>query len=442
MQNRKASVYIALFTLLLIAVAINILPLIAIIPLNGQEHNILNAVNAMKGSSIDTIFKDATSVDLAENIYAYIVRLFLDFDETNIAFWLRLPSAIITGILTLCLFRFDGTFEKLRNSFVASLVFMSCVYVSILYFQASPILLPGVLTIVSLVSLYHWLRRPTRKKALLLTISIAANLIMVGMIASIIILVIGGIFLATTKIGKLRNWITLVLSLINSLIIAYIAVFIITGDRNLTIDIVCNFSTFASQLNNNISTTAAFFMNVVVALIPTSIPLLLSIPWAIKNYRKVYEKFLNLNLLNRFGIIVFLISIPSFWFYSQFSSVLLLASVFFNSPLIGRILIFQFTHLDRAWRITGIIIGVLAAIGTTLYIILNNGITIMGISLTSCGWETWNIILVIFIFISVYSLSRNDREIKRNNRYFFNIIILYLLVQNLTVGYILPYISY
>ena len=207
---------------------------------------------------------------------------------------------------------------------------------------------------------------------------------------------------------------------------------------------VTDISVLSSDGYEKSSHACIFFVYIILALFPWSVPLVISFLASLKNYRQIKNRFIELKLLQRFGIVIFVFSIPSFWFYSQFSFVLLLASIFFNAPLVGKVLIMQFNHNPNVWKFVGISVASIIGIGTLAYLLMNLGVSFswIGIKQVSHHWCFWNIILMVVICISIYTLSRNRRDVLKNHRYFYNIIILYLLAQNLFIGYILPSIQF
>lgn len=440
MEKNRVSVYIALFIVLIIGVIINLFPILSIIPPNSFETHFLDAAQNIKNSNLETVFNCWKSGNIVEEVYIYSTSLIMNISGSPNYFWVRFPSALITAILTLSLFKFDGMQEKLGNSFIASLVFMGCAYIAVLCYRITPIMFPALLTIASFATLYRWLREPSYKKALLISITIGLNMIIIGILSVIVVSIVGIIFLIYTSAGKIKNWFVFIASLFFGIFFSFLCIYIVTGNKEIAELPIVDFSILTPLFTGQNAATI-FIMYILFALFPWSVPLIISLPWSIKHHKEIYNKFLGLRLLQRFGIAIFVISLPSFWFYSEFSFVMLVAGVFFNSLLIGEILIHQFNRHPITWKITGFILGIIAGAGTFIFVLLNYGLNIYGLYLIHHSWDWWNTILVITIFISLYSLSRNDRELSKNNRYFFNIIILYLLVQNLVIGYIIPNLS-
>ena len=71
------------------------------------------------------------------------------------------------------------------------------------------------------------------------------------------------------------------------------------------------------------------------------------------------------------------------------------------------------------------------------------GFCILGYAFRPEGgvWSTGVVLLLSAIVVSLYTLTRNQRTIRFNNRYLYNIVILYLLAQILYKVYINPYLT-
>ena len=441
MSSGKVKAYPALFALLAFGIFLNIFPILSVIPVTETEQNLLAVIRGMHTSGISGIWETINGGDIVENSYALISMRLMDLaGQPDSIFWLRFPTAIITAILTLCLFRFDRTSETLGNSFIAALVFMGCAYVEMMCIMTQPVMISAVFVILSLVSLYHWMRLPNMRNTVLMVAAMAASTIVTGALSLILILVLGTVCLLFT--GKKARIFYLVLSVASTVAVLAILFYLLTGDVTVLESLFLNITGLDEIENDYHSTSIIFFSYLFLTVFPWSILMLFSIPWGVRHIKTVYDNILKLSRMQRFGIYVFLVSLPLFFIYSHYSNVLVLASAFFNAPTVGRILIWQFNQNPNAWRITGGICSVIFGIVTVLFILLNNGISVMGISFGQTYWSLWNIILVVAIFISIYSITRNWREVYRNHRFFFNLIILYLLMQNLTAGYIIPNIVF
>jgi len=118
---------------------------------------------------------------------------------------------------------------------------------------------------------------------------------------------------------------------------------------------------------------------------------------------------------------------------------MLLAAIYFNMPMISSFLLSQIHNHSVTWRITGGIFAALIASLAILFIATKAGfdISFTGFALTGIsGWTIWSITLLFCILASLYTLWRNQRTIRFNNRYLYNIVILYLLAQILYKAFI------
>lgn len=443
MSNRKAKAYPALFVLLAFGIFLNIFPILAVIPASESEIHLMSVIEGMRASGINGLWETINGGNIVENSYALITMLLMDFvGRPESLFLLRFPTAIITAILTLCLFRFDRTSETLGNSFIAALVFMGCSYVETMCIMAHPAMISAVFIILSLVSLYHWIRLPHLRNTILMITTSAVATFTTGTLSLILIMVLGTACMLVSGGQKRLQILYLFLSLVSTALIIFAVLYAVTGDVSVPQSLLFNFTSLEAIEEEYNSNLIIFLYYILMTIFPWSVLMLFSLPWAVKNWSKVYENILGLSRLQKFGIYVFVVSLPLFFVYSQYSNALMLASAFFNAPAVGKILTWQFNHNPNAWRITGGICSVFSGILIILFLLWNNGVEVLGFSFTRTYWSPWNVILVVAIFFSIYSLSRNWREVYRNHRFFFNLIILYLLMQNLTIGYILPGISF
>ena len=168
-QHKHLSTDIALLIFLAGVVALLIFPILGNSALNGVELRMLNAIAEGDAvGNLSNIFSSRANIFYAA--YQYLVEL-LDglLPDLPDAFVVRLPGAAIVMTMTLCLFRFDGDFERLNASFLASLLFLSTTIVVEVTFSASPGLLPAALFIFAMMSLYHWLHHGTRRYFWLVT---------------------------------------------------------------------------------------------------------------------------------------------------------------------------------------------------------------------------------------------------------------------------------
>ena len=99
----------------------------------------------------------------------------------------------------------------------------------------------------------------------------------------------------------------------------------------------------------------------------------------------------------------------------------------------------------RWWRISGFIFSLIITALAVAYVAAVSGvdICIFGYAFRPEGgvWSTGVVLLLSAIVVSLYTLTRNQRTIRFNNRYLYNIVILYLLAQILYKVYINPYLT-
>lgn len=431
---------IALFILLFIVLLLIVLPILGNTPLDKNEQNLLAFAKSIKSFDLKHIFTSYNN-NITITLYACIVNMLSSLAGEYNNFILRLPSAFIIIILTLSLYRFDGTSKKLNRSFLASLLFLSCGLINIITFHASPIVIPAAFFILSLISLYHGIRHKSPRALVLLILSTTIVSFLLGAFTLIIIGMTAYIFLATSKDATFPSYLSITVSLIISLVISFLLLLLVVGDpfsteRFMVMNIYEN---IFPSIDNYIYT---FTIYIVFAIFPWSLPLIISLFWLAKNPKWIVNKFRALKTLQKFSIVIFIISIPTFFFFSNISFIFIIASIFFNMPLVGSYLLSQLNNHPIVWRITGGICGFIAGIGTAIFIALKSGVafSLSGYSISIAGhnWDIWCIAIIFFIYSSLYSLWRNKRNLEKNNRYLYNIITLYILSLILYIGYINP----
>ncbi len=96
------------------------------------------------------------------------------------------------------------------------------------------------------------------------------------------------------------------------------------------------------------------------------------------------------------------------------------------------------------WRITGLVFSAVITVILCIYAATLLGVTADYFSFEFARVQTWsvgNVAIIVAIIVCLYHLWRNQRSIKFNNRYLYNIVVLYLLAQMLYVGFINPYLE-
>ncbi|MGN1245205.1 MAG: hypothetical protein ACI4UN_01100 [Muribaculaceae bacterium] len=445
-QHKHLSTDIALLIFLAGVVSLIIFPILGNAALNGVELRMLSAIaDGDQVGNLGNIFNSRS--EIFYTAYQYLVELIGGLlPGLGDAFTVRLPGAAIVMTMTLCLFRFDGDFERLNASFLASLLFLSTTIVVEATFSASPVLLPAALFIFAMMSLYHWLHHGTRRYFWLVTFSTALATMLIGVTAPVSMAIMAYTFIAASDLRAYRRYAVITAALVASCAAAFFAIYVLTGNSATAWCIFHLQHQFASTGSIGDNMAYIFLSYVVLGIFPWSIPLLLSLPRLAGKMGRLVGIFRNLTLLQRFGVIIFVFSLPMMLFGTALSNILLLTSVFFNMPLIGKYLLLQFKHHPSVWRITGAVCASIIGLGVCGFVLVNMHATAevakewlgaVGDFLTMPGgWTPWCNVLTGMIFVSLYTLWRSVREIGHNNRYLYNIITLYLLAVTLTVGYI------
>ncbi len=441
-MNNKITSNIALIVVLAIIAVLVIFPILPNLPSNSSERELIKALISAPNIDLASIFmKD--NLNLTDNLYIYFTRLILNFfPNANLVLILRLPGAIIITFLTVCLFNFDGSSEKLNASFLASLLFLTCGLTIEFTFHATPLIFPAAAFIFALMSLYHWLHHLNRRYFSLLVGSCAISTILIGVIAPFILLLIGCVFIASSKRYSVKSYLAVISSLALGVIIAFLAIYMLLGDKNATMQIFRIEPQFISIFESN--SAIVFLQYLIFAIFPWSVPLIISCYSFARNPHTTWDEFIKLTLLERFGLVIFILSIPTLFFVTPISVVFVITTMFFNMPLIGKYLLTQFNHHPYVWRITGMICAIIVSSAAIIFIFLKSIACIIiynyAFSITP-GWSFWQIFVLIWIFGGLYSLWRNKRDIGSNNRYLYNIITIYLAAIILYTGYIDGHLS-
>lgn len=223
---------------------------------------------------------------------------------------------------------------------------------------------------------------------------------------------------------------------------AYIIVLFITNDKQSADNVLgIGQATYALEEYGKLH---SFLVHTFFSIFPWSVPIIIALFWIACNPSWLRNKFLALSLFKQFGVVVFIISIPTLIAVNRLSLVMLLAAIYFNMPMISSFLLSQIHNHSVTWRITGGIFAALIASLAILFIATKAGfdISFTGFALTGIsGWSIWSITLLFCILASLYTLWRNQRTIRFNNRYLYNIVILYLLAQILYKAFINPYLT-
>ncbi len=124
---------------------------------------------------------------------------------------------------------------------------------------------------------------------------------------------------------------------------------------------------------------------------------------------------------------------------TQIFGILLITGLFFLTPFIVNWMLKHFQRHPEALLITGRIIATVATSGAVLFILLKSGLTLniepYVISITQ-GWTFWSLFVTAWIFIQLYQIWRNKRDLTANHRFLYNAVALYLLSLIIYIGYI------
>ena len=427
-----------LLTMLAVAVALFMFPVLDSPALLESESRILQALSDGGPGPLSGIFTGQD--DLLTACYTRIVALLYGlFPTLSPAFLVRLPGAVAVFAMTLSLFSFGGVYEGLGAAFFSSLLFLSCAIVLTSAFFATPCIIPAALLVLAMMSLYHWLSKPSRRYFWLLVGTSALAMTIIGATALVAMVLMSTVFIVSSRGEWWRRYLVMLLALALSAGVAYLAVYTLTGNADVAM-VVFKMSHQLDEgtvlgINNMAAVLLAFTL---VGLFPWSLPLVASIPWIARNPKWLVARFRGLELLRRYGIIVFLFSLPSMLFNTQLAYILIITAIFFNMPLIGRFLMAQMSHHPAVWRLMGAICTAAVGLLTVAFAMGLSGVD-LGIEklATSGSWTLWSGALTFLIFSSIYWMWRNVRSMGVNNRFMYSLIMLYLFFIALLVGYVL-----
>lgn len=429
-----------LVILMAIAAFVIFLPLDSV-ALFDDERLLLDAARKYSSAGLFQLFA-APVADFSTEAYAYIVSVNLNVFHLSQELAVRLPGALIIWLLTVSIFRFRGHSEPTKYAFLAALIFLSAYSVSAMAYHANPLTLTSIFLIASLASLYHWVKLPTKAKAYLLTASAALSILFFGILAPISIGITGMVFLLLQEKKRLSQFLKLAAILLAAGLIAFVAAAFIYNN----IDMAGRILGIGQLLEpiEEYSRLEILALQLLFSIFPWSIPIIVALGWVACNPRWVKNKFLALSLFRQFGVIVFILALPFITALNGLSLIMLLAAIYFNVPTISRFLLSQTHNHTITWRITGGIFALLIALFALTYVALLSGadIVLFGHTVQTDGHSNaGGIFLLAAIAASIYSLWRNQRTIRFNNRYLYNIVILYIWAQILYKAYINPYLT-
>ncbi len=439
----KISTDIALLVFLFAIVAAIVFPVLGNMPISDDEAMLLDRMaGAGSAGSIAGVFGSDSNIFV--EAYVHMVLLIHGLlPMLGDMFVLRLPGALVVMTLTLCLFRFGGRAERYNASFLASLLFLSSALIMRMTFNVSVTVVPAALFIFALMSLYHRLHRPGRHTFWLVVFSAALATVLIGATVPIALALMAYVFLLASRRGSVRQFVMVTVALSLACGAAFLTVYVIVGDVYVAKE-VFDIRQQLAVVPGTSSMTYVFVNYIIFAIFPWSIPLIISLPWLVRRPGKVYRRFLDLTLLQRYSIIVFLFSLPFFFFVTDLTLVLLVASMFFNMPLFGRYMLLQFSHHHVTWKVSGYVFAFIVALFAVMLVVLQSGVEIpfgkYRVSLDA-GCDGWCVALLVMVVLGLYTLWRNAREIGNNNRFLYNIIFLYTVSAIICVGYVVGRLS-
>lgn len=430
----------SLFVLLLVTAVVIIFPPLGRVPLQPDEIVLSTLAEKFAKLGIGSVFTD-TGADFLSNFYAYIVSVCHNNLDISDTLAVRLPSAVIILLLTLGLYQFCDRRDKLSHSFLAALLFISSYLVSSLAYRASTVSLIALPFIFSLSAVYHWTKSPNLNKTYLLIITTLFTSIFMGILGPVAVWIMGIILLLMQQSRKIWQYLRLTANIAVGTVAAYVMIVFITNDTTIATSILG-----VEQVTESLSEYSKleiFIRHIVFSIFPWSIPIIIGLFWITANPSWIRRQFLSLNFFRQFGVILFLLAIPTFFAFNRLSLVMLLVAIFFNMSVISSFILSQIHNHTISWRITGSLFGLLIAIFAGMFVALHFGVSIemFGYRMPPFSdWSVWSILLLVSIAVSLYTLSRNQRTIHLNNRYLYNIVILYILAQLLYKGFVNPYL--
>ena len=438
MKRNNAANY--LLFLLTAAAAIILYPTLATVGLTPDERLIREISQQFASTGISQVFEFG-EYDLPTNLYAYLAAVCNTLLPSGDIFALRLPSATFILLLTLGVFYFRSD-ERLSNMFLASLLFISSYIVSSLAYRATPVSLMALFFIFALAALYRRIKNPSSKNSYLLLVASVGATTVIGFIAPIALTLLGIVFTGLRGKYGIADWLKLLVITGSSVVLTYIGVLFLTHNPYIAKDVLSSDRVFMPPVQY--SSLENFVRQVFFSIFPWSVPIAVSLFWMACNPSWVRRRYLSLSSYKQFGIVLFFITVPTLFAFNGLSLLMLLSAIFFNMPIISSFLLSQFHNHSITWRITGGIFAGIISIVAILFIAAQCGLRIQlwGFAYTAPGeWSIWSILLLLSIATSVYSLSRQQRTIQHNNRYIYNIVILYILAQLLYKAYINPYLT-
>ena len=428
----------SLLLLLIASVGIVFFPFLGVKELGLQEDNLLDLARQFASSGVSSVF-DENGTDFPKNFYAYLVSIILNTFDFSESVAVRLPAAVIMALLTLGMFRFRGVDEKMSKAFLASLLFMSSYSVGALAFNANVVPVIALALVCALSAIYHWVKLPTKTKFYIAILATSCTAIFMGVMGPIIVLAVGLCFMIIQENHGWQRFVVLALIPVIAVALAYGTLIFVTNDEKSAANVlgIQQITASMSQYNN----WKLFLGQIFFSIFPWSIPIAVAILWIVTHPAWLKSNFLALTLFKQFGVIVFIIGIPSFVMFNRLSVIMLLAAVYFNMPIISSFLLSQIHNHSVTWKVTGSFFSAIIAAGVAVYVCALYGVDMSAFGIVFAAQPQWGVVNVAImsgIVVCLYHLWRSRRLIKFNNRYLYNIVVLYILAQMLYRGYVVP----
>ena len=432
----------SLLTLLMIAAAIVVFVPLGAVGLYSDEYAILELAHHLSDNGIGALFTPEHADNFASSAYAYLVSVNINVFNLSDVLAVRFPGAWIVWMLAVGIFRFRGMNERKDVAFLASLIFISSYTICATAYHASPISLTVLFLIAALASLYHWIKMPSRMKAWLLIGSTVCASFFFGYLAPIAMAVTGLIFLSIQENKQGKRLIQLIVLIAASAVLAFLLAAFIANSSD-TAQLILGIGNLMEPIEEY-SQLNIIVLQLLFSIFPWSIPIAVALGWMVFNPRWLRDKFLAMSLLKQFGVIVFLLTLPLITALNGLSVIMMLAAIYFNVPLIANFLLSQTHNHSITWRVSGIIFALLTSILTATYIACHFGLNVEVFGyrfVAPASIPGGAVCLIAGIVVSVYTLTRNQRTIHFNNRYLYNIVILYIFAQILYKAFINPYLT-
>ena len=334
-MNKVNPEYSLLVLLMAVLALVVYLPLGAV-GLCGDEEEILGIARGLSDSGFGSLLTPHNAGNFATSFYAYLVSVSINVFGYPATLAVRIPAATVIWLLSCGIFYFRGEHERKDYAFLASLIFISSYSVSALAYHASPLTLTSLFLIAALASLYHWIKRRSRTKALLLVVSAACASLFFGILSPLAMAFTGMIFISIQEKKRVSDYVRLLVLLVVSAALAYLLVAFLANSRE-TARLILGIGSLAEPIAGY-SRLNMLALQLVFSIFPWSVPLIVALGWMAVNPRWLRDRFLAMSLLKQFGVIVFILTLPLITALNGLSIIMLLTAIYFNVPLVAHFL--------------------------------------------------------------------------------------------------------